>query len=342
MGDPELEYLGAAQVAYGEKLALLRRHYRRQVFASAATDVVELRAVYQSLQQTSWAADNAIRAAFAIAGAPRGLAVLALGRLGTFEFDLLSDADVLFVREETMPAETSTRIAGQIMQILAAYTREGTVFPVDARLRPRGSEGELVVTGAELQSYCAQEAQAWEALTFTKLRPIVGSAAAAAQAEEAEQGLSRRFAGERNFSREVREMRLRLEHSESSEGNFKTSPGAVYDIDFLACYLGVRHELAGPGGNLRDRLCRLRERGLLLEKDWATLDRAAELFRAVEHAVRLVTGKARKSLPATEQGRRAAERLTARLLHRELTDGLEAELARAFTEVRDLWERLIG
>jgi glutamate-ammonia-ligase adenylyltransferase len=342
MADPELEYLGAAQVGYGEKLALLRRHYRRQVFASAAADVLESRPVYQSLQQTSWAADNAIRAAFAIAGAPRGLAVLALGRLGTFEFDLLSDADVLFVREEIMPAETATRIAGQIMQILAAYTREGTVFPVDARLRPRGSEGELVVTGAELQSYCAQEAQAWEALTFSKLRPIVGSAAAVAQAEEAVRGLARRFAGEQGFSREVREMRLRLEHSESGEGNFKTSPGAVYDIDFLACYLAIRHELDGPGGNLRERLCRLRERGLLAEKDWATLDRAAELFRTVEHAVRLVTGKARKSLPATEQGRRSAERLTARLLPRELADGLEAELVCAFKEVRGIWQRLLG
>ncbi|MGE5204690.1 MAG: hypothetical protein ACM3PW_03680, partial [Chlamydiota bacterium] len=342
MGDPELEYLGAAHVAYGEKLALLRRHYRRQTFACGAADVLESRPVYESLKQTSRAADNAIRAAFAIAGAPQGLAVLALGRLGTFEFDLLSDADVLFVREETMPAEAATRIAGQIMQILAAYTREGTVFPVDARLRPRGSEGELVVTAAELHSYCAQEAQAWEALTFTKLRPIAGSATAAAQAEGAVRGLSRRFAGEGGFSREVREMRLRLEHSESSEGNFKTSPGAVYDIDFLACYLAIRHELAGPGGNLRHRLCRLRERGLLEEREWATLDRAAELFRTVEHAVRLVTGKARKSLPATEQGRRAAERLTARLLHRELAQGLEAELARAFKEVRDIWERLMA
>ena len=342
MSDPEFEYLGAASVPYSEKLALLRRHYRHRVFASGAADLLELRPVYESLQQTSLAADNALRAAFAIAAGPPGLAVLALGRLGTFEFDLLSDADVLFVREECLPAEAAARTAGQIMQTLSAYTREGTVFPVDARLRPRGNEGELVVTAAELRSYCAQEAQAWEALTFTKLRPLVGSARAAAQAGDAVRTLTRRFAADSEFLPAVREMRTRLEHSEPAAGNFKTGPGAVYDIDFLACYLAVRHELCGPCGNLRERLRRLRERGWLQEPDWATLDGAAELFRTVEHVVRLVVGKARKSLPAAEHGRCAAERLTARLLRREFVGGLEAELARTMAEVRSIYERVVA
>jgi glutamate-ammonia-ligase adenylyltransferase len=341
-GDPGFEYLGAAHVPYGEKLAMLRRHYRHCVFASGAADILDVRPVYESLRQTSVAADNALRAAFAIAGSPPGLAILALGRLGSLEFDLLSDADVLFVREESLPAEAGARIAGQIMQTLSAYTREGTVFPVDARLRPRGSEGELVVTAAELHSYCAQEAQAWEALTFTKLRPVVGSATAAAQAAAAVGALSRRFAADSGFLPAVREMRSRLEHSEPAAGNFKTGPGAVYDIDFLACYLTIRQGLDGACSNLRERLRCLRERTLLEESDWTALDCAAELFRTVEHSVRLVVGKARKSLPATEHGRCATERLTARLLRREFVDGLEAELARTMAEVRSIYEQVVA
>ncbi len=341
-GDPGFEYLGVAQVPYGEKLAMLRRHYRHGVFASGAADILEQRPVYESLRQTSMAADNALRAAFAIAGRPPGLAILALGRLGTLEFDLLSDADVLFVREESLPAEAGARIAGQIMQTLSAYTREGTVFPVDARLRPRGSEGELVVTAAELHSYCAQEAQAWEALTFTKLRPVVGSTTAAAQAAEAVGALGRRFAADSGFLPAVREMRSRLEHSEPAAGNFKTGPGAVYDIDFLACYLTIRHGFDGACSNLRERLRCLHTRTLLEESDWTALDRAAELFRTVEHSVRLVVGKARKSLPATEHGRCATERLTARLLGCEFAGGLEAELARTMAEVRSIYERVVA
>ena len=72
---------------------------------------------------------------------------MALGRLGTAEFDLLSDADLLFVRDDrTGSREPATKAAEQLMEALSAYTRDGTVFPVDARLRPRGAEGELVVT----------------------------------------------------------------------------------------------------------------------------------------------------------------------------------------------------
>jgi len=198
------------------------------------------------------------------------------------------------------------------------------------------------VTGAELHSYCAHEAQAWEALTFTKLRPIVGSDTAAAQAEESVRRLSRRFAVDSGFTQAVREMRTRLEHTDPMEGNFKTAPGAVYDIDFIACYLAIRHGTTGPCGNLRERLRWLSEREVLAEEDWAALDGAAELFRTVEHVVRLVTGKTRKSLPATEHGRHAAERLTRRLLRREFVGGLEAELARTFTEVRQIYDRMMG
>jgi glutamate-ammonia-ligase adenylyltransferase len=297
--------------------------------------------VYESLRRTSTAAEDAIRAAFVIVGEPAGLAVLALGRLGTSEFDLLSDADLLFVREESLDAERANRIAGQIMQALSAYTREGTVFPVDARLRPRGAEGELVVTGEELRSYCGQEAQAWEALTFTKLRPIVGSPDAALQAVEAARALSRRFATEAGFADAVREMRRRLESAEPGGSNFKTAPGAVYDIDFLASYLAVRHGFPGAHGNLRERLCWLREQKLLQQGEWAALDQAAELFRTVEHVVRLVVGKARKSLPATEHALCAAERLTRRLLRQEFAGGLQVELARTMAEVRSIYERLL-
>jgi len=153
--------------------------------------------------------------------------------------------------------------------------------------------------------------------------------------------LRTRFAADPGFPGAVREMRQRLERAEPGGQNFKTSPGAVYDIDFVACYLAIRYDLDGGCGNLRQRLAWLRERQFLDKSDWVTLDSAGELFRAVEHAVRLVVGKARKSLPATEHGSHAAERLTGRLLRRDFAGGLAAELARTFAEVRSVYERLL-
>src|SRR5207244_11229384 len=116
-------------------------------------------------------AEDAIAAAYTIAGAPGGLAVLALGRLGSGEFDVLSDADVLFVCDEEQNREALTKAAEQMMQALAVYTRDGMAFPVDARLRPGGGKAEMLVTPAQVDAYFGQEAQAWEALRDSNMRP---------------------------------------------------------------------------------------------------------------------------------------------------------------------------
>ncbi len=68
-----------------------------------------------------------------------------------------------------------TKCAEQMMHALSAYTRDGTVFSLDARLRPRGGEGELLSTPAQLAAYFEHEAQPWEALMYTKMRFLAGS-----------------------------------------------------------------------------------------------------------------------------------------------------------------------
>ena len=98
-------------------------------------DLAELRPVYDSLEELTAAADDAITAAMGIAAAPGQFTVLALGRLGSREFDIASDADLLFLREERLDARKAARAAEQIVEALAAYTRDGTVFAVDPRLR---------------------------------------------------------------------------------------------------------------------------------------------------------------------------------------------------------------
>ncbi|MCP6769312.1 hypothetical protein NL529_31140, partial [Klebsiella pneumoniae] len=72
-----------------------------------------------------------------------------------------------------------------------------------------------------------------------------------------------------------------------------------------------------------------------------TLDAAAELLRTVEHIVRLVVGRARKSLPANEHVCQLTEKLTAQILGREFAEGLEAELRRTMQAVRSIFTRHI-
>ena len=339
--DATFDYIANSNTGHAEKMALLRRHFRHLIFTAGARDLAEQRSVYSSLSETTAAAEHAISAAFQIAGSPQGLAILALGRLGTREFDLLSDADLLFVCDASRNREALTKSAEQIMQALAAYTQEGMVFAVDTRLRPRGAEGELIVTPAHLDSYFATEAQPWEALTYTKLRLLVGNAELGRKAGQICETLFRRFAADASFPRAVREMRSKLQDATAPARSVRTSAGGLYDIDFLSSFLLVKNEIRPKSGTLRDRLWRCSAKGVVEKHETAVLDHAAELCRTVEHVLRLVTGRNGRWLPSAEHARHAVETLTSQILHREFPDGLEQELLRTFAEVRSIYDRVV-
>jgi [glutamine synthetase] adenylyltransferase / [glutamine synthetase]-adenylyl-L-tyrosine phosphorylase len=339
--DPVFAYVAASFSSYGEKLSLLRRQYRHRELAEGARDVSAARDVYSSLAATTAGAEEAIAAAFGIAGRPAGLAVFALGRLGTGEFDVTSDADLLFVRSEDVEAESLSRAVERMVHALSAYTQDGMVFAVDTRLRPRGAEGELLVTVPELETYFQREAQAWEALLYTKLRFLAGDRNVAERTLGVTQGLWARFENDPEVLPAVREMRRKLEGNQPGEKNFKTAPGGTYDIDFITSYLLVKNAIREKGGTLRDRLWRCASGGFLEKRDAARLDHAAEQLRTVEHVVRLVVGRAWKWLPAAEHARRVTEDLAKQILERSFAGGLDEELERGCREVREIYERVL-
>ena len=335
--DPVFAYVANSNLSYGEKLAMLRRHYWQRTLESGVRDVIESRAVYDSFAETTSAAEEAIRTAFSIAGAPDGLAVMALGRLGSSEFDVLSDADLIFVGGGVPDVVNLGKAAEQMVHILAAYTREGSVFPVDARLRPRGNEGDILVSPWQLKKYFEEEAGSWEALVYSKMRFVAGSRAVADATAHAATKLYERFAGSPDFSTAVREMRKKLEMADP--GAFKTRPGGIYDIDFLASFLMIKHAIPDKNGTLRDRLWRLAGSGVLEKTSAAKLDHAAEFLRTVEHVTRLITGRPLPSLPTTEHALRMAERLTCASLGEKFPEGLQNGVERTSAVVRSIFER---
>jgi glutamate-ammonia-ligase adenylyltransferase len=340
--DAVFAYIANSTAKSGDKIAMLRQHFRHRMFAAGARDMAELRPVYSSFAETTSAAEDAIGAAFGIAGNPDGLAILALGRLGSREFDLLSDADLLFVSDPAGDRRALTKSAEQVMQTLAAYTQDGLVFPVDARLRPHGAEGELLVTPQQLESYFSSEAQPWEALTYTKIRLVAGSAELGRRTLASVETLFSRFADNDGFSAAVHEMRQRLQDASAPEKSIRTSAGALYDVDFLSSYLLVKHSIRPKAGTLRDRLWRCAAAEKLDKKDAAILDHSAELARTVEHLLRLVIGRNTRWLPAAEHARQAIEKLASQILHRDFPEGLEQELLRTFAEVRTIYDRVVA
>ena len=135
-------------------------------------------------------------------------------------------------------------------------------------------------------------------------------------------------------------MRLRLDKPDPAGPNLKTGAGAMYDIDFVVSGLAVKHGL-DLRGNMRQRLRSLQQAGPLSDAEWQLLDEAAEYYRVLEHAIRLVTGRACKTLPVGEHARGATEELATRMLGREFAGGLDEELNRRLQATRRLYEHLM-
>ena len=147
--------------------------------------------------------------------------------------------------------------------------------------------------------------------------------------------------GDVRFRPAVREMRAKLEAAEPREKSFKTSPGGIYDIDFLAAFLLSSTASDDKNSSLRDRLWRCAAAGVLEKSDAAILDHAAELLRTVEHEVRVAVGRARRWLPATEHARHVTERLVSEILGRDFPEGLEQEVLRTCAAVRQIFDRVL-
>lgn len=334
------DYLSSNGLTWGEKLACLRRRYRYRIFLSGARDILRSRPVFASLADTSDAAEEAISAAFAMTGI-EGMSVMALGRLGTREFDSLSDADLLFIRKQNMDAGRAEHAVEKIVHALSAYTNEGTVFVVDARLRPYGTDGALTVTPDQLTSYFASEAQGWEALTYTKLRFIAGDADLAQQAKNALGVMYIRFGADREFASEVRRMRAKLERTGDPE-NMKTGIGGLYDIDFLIGYLLVRSGIRNADGNTRQRLQQLAQAALIDSSEAQVLIDAVDFWRTLEHVTRLASGKAQKVIPISQGGRRAVIEMIGEVMGPDVAEQLEIQARDTRSSVRRMFNAVLG
>src|SRR5262249_18475070 len=205
----------------------------------------------------------------------------------THEFDIASDADLLFVRAPEAGEDEARLDAERLVHALSAYTKEGSLFAVDARLRPHGGEGELVVSSAQLERYLADEAQPREAVPLSKVRVVavrkdVAALLAALVWHQIVEAGSRS-----GFAAAVVDMRARLEKSNRYPHSFKLAAGGFYDIDFIASWLMLKQSNLVQG-NTEERLVRLHEAGLLATPVLAPLPQAALLYRTAGPAIRLI------------------------------------------------------
>ena len=113
------------------------------------------------------------------------MCVIALGKLGGREISPGSDLDVIFIFRGKTKADAARceRLAAALMEQASAVTPEGSLYDIDARLRPEGRNAPLATSLKAYKEYFQHRASLWERQSLTRVRIIAGDAKLAGDIE---------------------------------------------------------------------------------------------------------------------------------------------------------------
>ncbi|CAM3697805.1 bifunctional [glutamine synthetase] adenylyltransferase/[glutamine synthetase]-adenylyl-L-tyrosine phosphorylase [Nocardioides zeicaulis] len=308
-----------AGVPDAEAVDALRVEYRRVLLRLAARDLAHHVGVDDAAAELSDLAGATLEAALAVARARVGeqaqaarLAVIAMGKCGGHELNYVSDVDVVFVHEaaggaeEAVALRVATQLASHLMRVCSDPTREGSIWPVDANLRPEGSQGPLVRTLASHRGYYEKWAKTWEFQALLKARPVAGDAALGQAYVEMIEPMVWAAAERDGFVADVQAMRRRVvDHipAQEAERQIKLGSGGLRDVEFAVQLLQLVHGRADASlreGATLSALARLTDGGYVGRDDGEKLHEAYTFLRTLEHRVQLHQLRRTHVLPEDE------------------------------------------
>ncbi len=179
-------------------------------------------------------------------GAPVGLVVLGLGKLGGKELNFSSDVDLVFVYAEEgetqaqrslSHSEFFVRLSQSVIRVLSESTADGFVFRVDTRLRPFGTSGPLALSFDAMEHYYQTHGREWERYALIKARVSAGDRAAGEELlARLRPFVYRRYLdyGALEAIRGMKELIAREVERKSMAQNIKLGPGGIREIEFIA------------------------------------------------------------------------------------------------------------
>ncbi|GAB3942046.1 hypothetical protein GCM10027614_28400 [Micromonospora vulcania] len=255
----------------------------------------------------------ALRAAQVSQPPPPGLrfAVIGMGRLGGYESNYLSDADVLFVYDpppgssESAASAAAHAIAEELRRLLGMPATDPPLG-VDADLRPEGRQGPLVRSLAAYAQYYARWSRVWEAQALLRARFVCGDADLGAEFEAMVDPVRYPADGlTREQIVEIRRIKARVETERLPRGadpatHTKLGRGGLADVEWAVQLVQLRHAGAVPalrGTRTLDALAAAAEAGLVDPADAAEMAAGWSLAAQVRNALMLVRGRAGDQMP---------------------------------------------
>ncbi|MCL3818367.1 bifunctional [glutamine synthetase] adenylyltransferase/[glutamine synthetase]-adenylyl-L-tyrosine phosphorylase [Aeromicrobium wangtongii] len=283
----------------------LRIGYYRKLLHIAARDLTALTTFEQSSAELSDLAVATLGAALKIAREHEDgadlcrLTIMAMGKTGGHELNYLSDVDVIFVYEPVDGADdhaaamAATRLASAVMKLCRDHTGEGTIWEVDADLRPEGKNGPLVRSLGSHIAYYEKWASTWEFQALLKARFAAGDEALGQAYLDALSPMIWFASTRPNFVGDVRAMRRRvIDHIPAAQRDrqLKLGAGGLRDVEFAVQLLQLVHGRADHTLRSPTTLTALQaliDGGYVGRRDGAAMEEAYEFLRTLEHRIQL-------------------------------------------------------
>ena len=301
------EQMVSVAAAAGEGAAdALRVAHRGAVLRIAIADVAHDASFEVTSLRLSELADAVIEGALTAAraqlpaGAPEcRLAVIGMGKCGGRELNYISDVDVVFVAEpaegveESDALRTATTLASALMRLCSQPTAEGSIWEVDANLRPEGRSGALVRTLRSHIGYYERWAKTWEFQALLKARPIAGDAELGAAYTDAVLPYVWAAADREGFVSDVQRMRQRVERTvptKDADRQLKLGRGGLRDVEFSVQLLQLVHgrsDVMLRSPVTLTALESLATWGYVGREDASALAAAYRFLRTMEHRIQM-------------------------------------------------------
>jgi glutamate-ammonia-ligase adenylyltransferase len=266
------------------------------------------------------AIDRAARAAIAerVPGSePDGLAVIAMGKLGSRELNYSSDVDLLLLfdpavlpkRERDDAGEGAVRIARRLVELLQKRTADGYVARVDLRLRPSPEVTPIVLPVDAAISHYESSALPWERAAFIRARACAGDLELGARFLKSIEPFVWRRSLDFGVVDEVRQISARI-RDHFSQGarvgpgyDLKRGRGGIRETEFFVQIQQMIHGGRDPSVRAPATLDAIEQLVAAQRLDPVTaksLGAGYRLLRTVEHRLQMVDDAQTHSLPAQE------------------------------------------
>ena len=317
----------------GEVPARLRQQRRALALAVALGDLSGEFTLEQVTAILSRFADEALDSVVAHAQRervpdtdPTGLAVIALGKLGSSELNYSSDVDLILLfdpvtlprRERDDPSEAAVRIGKRVVELMQARTGDGYVQRVDLRLRPSSEITPIVLPVDAAIAHYESSALPWERAAFIRARACAGDKALGQRFLAEIAPFVWRRAVDFGAIDEIRQVSLRIrDHYEQGQAfgpgfDLKRGRGGIREVEFFTQVQQLVHGGRDPGLRIPatlDALAALTSAGHLDPAVSTALGDAYRALRTTEHRVQMVDDQQTHRLPADAAALDAVARL---------------------------------